>query len=608
MTKVKSMNTENSKDNQNISETKEQEQTAEMNEGTELKSNTKIYKTKKQPTAEEVKAKYDKPFFGGGINISSMSSSTGAIKKAKLSFTADKRKTGKKVTTLLRETVQKAIRNENTETSVPSNVGNTSKIKILDDRQVNRSPSPEKMDEEAAEGTTIPSPTRLLNKRASISPDAVQDEFIAPRKTIPLSSIIHKKAKNTLELQNRYDSLSDSSENEDLGETRMEAAITKTTKFIKKVKMQTPSQRPDGNTKTIKTEPNPPPIVIEGLISDLRKLHENISQKCKLTNTLNIKYTKNNTLLFVKTKNDYEKILQYCKEEDGVSFHTYTPSSEKTHAFVVRGLDNRPEPEDIMAAFQTEYDIELVNVYEMHTKGRPLYLIVMSSAITLRYLQQNVRYLMCVRIFLEERENKKRIIQCHRCQVWGHATSNCYRPPKCVKCGEGHFTRECEKPRELPAKCANCGGAHPASAVSCPIYKFRIGELNSETKKTQSKKYEPAPRPATNVWQTTNNNNVLNKGVATQGGKEGFPSLPRRNSINESQTNVNSVRNEDIAIGDIKDSQSLIAELDSLINIKEVNRAIRDLINALRESNSARGRFEIYYGFMQNLESSYNLI
>lgn len=528
---------------------------------------------------------------------------------------ADKKKpsrtTKTKTKTLLHETVQKTIQNENTESPQAEN---SRTIKILDDRQINKPFSPEKMEEEVIGGMNISSPKRLLNKRASISPDADEDEFKTPRKTIPLSSIIHKKARDTLEVQNRYESLSESSENEDSGETRTEAAAAtkiRKPKFTKKVKLQTPSQRSGGHPEATKKEFIPPPIVIEGLIRDLKKLHESITEKCKLTKTLNIKYTKNNTLLFVKTKNDYEKILQYCKEEDGVSFHTYTPSSQKTHAFVVRGLDNKPEPKEIVAAFQTEYDIELINAYEMHTKGRPLYLIVMSSAITLRYLQQTVKYLMCVRIFLEERENKKRIIQCHRCQAWGHATSNCYRPPRCVKCGKGHFTRECEKPRETPARCANCGGEHPASSVSCPIYKFRIGELDSGPKRPQSKKYEAAPCPTTNAWETknNNNNNFLNKGGAAQLMKDDFPPLPRRNSINDNQIKqLQSVRNEDIAIGDIQDSQSLIAELDSLINIREVNRAIRDLITALKESKSARGRFEIYYGFMQNLESSYNLI
>lgn len=45
--------------------------------------------------------------------------------------------------------------------------------------------------------------------------------------------------------------------------------------------------------------------------------------------------------------------------------------------------------------------------------------------------------------------------------------------------------------------------------------------------------------------------------------KEDFPSLPKRNTINDNQMNTNENRNEEIAIGDIKDSQSLIAELDS---------------------------------------------
>lgn len=94
------------------------------------------------------------------------------------------------------------------------------KIVILENREINRTPSPERMEEGAVGGQLIRSPTRLLNKRASISPDANEDggQFVSPRKTIPLSSIIHKKVKDTFEHRNKYESLSDTSDNEDAAE------------------------------------------------------------------------------------------------------------------------------------------------------------------------------------------------------------------------------------------------------------------------------------------------------------------------------------------------------------------------------------------------------
>ncbi|KAF0763514.1 Uncharacterized protein FWK35_00034534 [Aphis craccivora] len=53
--------------------------------------------------------------------------------------------------------------------------------------------------------------------------------------------------------------------------------------------------------------------------------------------------------------------------------------------------------------------------------------------------------------------------QCHHCQKYGHTRNYCYRKPRCVKCGAEHFTDNCTKQLEEPAKCANCGGNHTAN-------------------------------------------------------------------------------------------------------------------------------------------------
>ncbi|KAJ8917087.1 hypothetical protein NQ315_013006 [Exocentrus adspersus] len=60
--------------------------------------------------------------------------------------------------------------------------------------------------------------------------------------------------------------------------------------------------------------------------------------------------------------------------------------------------------------------------------------------------------------------------QCHRCQKFGHGQSRCTAQPKCVKYGADHETGRCEKPREEPARCANCSGPHPARYRGCPKY------------------------------------------------------------------------------------------------------------------------------------------
>lgn len=62
------------------------------------------------------------------------------------------------------------------------------------------------------------------------------------------------------------------------------------------------------------------------------------------------------------------------------------------------------------------------------------------------------------------------INQCYNCQGWGHSSTNCHLTPKCVKCGQNHTSRTCDKSRETPATCANCGGDHPANYRNCPAF------------------------------------------------------------------------------------------------------------------------------------------
>lgn len=71
-------------------------------------------------------------------------------------------------------------------------------------------------------------------------------------------------------------------------------------------------------------------------------------------------------------------------------------------------------------------------------------------------------------ISVESLKSKTTIIQCHRCQMFGHAQKNCNAQYECLKCGDAHSTHLCTKPRTTPAKCANCAGEHTANYSKCP--------------------------------------------------------------------------------------------------------------------------------------------
>lgn len=50
------------------------------------------------------------------------------------------------------------------------------------------------------------------------------------------------------------------------------------------------------------------------------------------------------------------------------------------------------------------------------------------------------------------------------------------------KCGEGHSTHLCEKPKTTPAKCANCAGEHPANYSQ--VHRQPEQQQNTRSRKT----------------------------------------------------------------------------------------------------------------------------
>ena len=81
-----------------------------------------------------------------------------------------------------------------------------------------------------------------------------------------------------------------------------------------------------------------------------------------------------------------------------------------------------------------------------------------------------------------ETPNKNRtIIQCTRCQLYGHSKSYCTRHYKSVKCGGNHMTTDCQKPKDTPAKCALCSESHTANYKGCTVYRDLINARLTQT-------------------------------------------------------------------------------------------------------------------------------
>jgi hypothetical protein len=63
-----------------------------------------------------------------------------------------------------------------------------------------------------------------------------------------------------------------------------------------------------------------------------------------------------------------------------------------------------------------------------------------------------------------------KVLQCFRCQQFGHTFHSCTQQQACVRCGLDHRVSECQVER-ADSKCINCSGNHGASFKRCPAYR-----------------------------------------------------------------------------------------------------------------------------------------
>lgn len=83
----------------------------------------------------------------------------------------------------------------------------------------------------------------------------------------------------------------------------------------------------------------------------------------------------------------------------------------------------------------------------------------------------SLEFLYHTKILIEEPRRRNEIVQCKRCQSYGHTKSYCNLKPRCVKCAGAHLSSSCKKPLDIPPKCVLCEEAHPANYRGCSVHK-----------------------------------------------------------------------------------------------------------------------------------------
>lgn len=242
------------------------------------------------------------------------------------------------------------------------------------------------------------------------------------------------------------------------------------------------------------TAPKPPPIFVKNI--------KNFSLMCTQLDQIagRDKYSclsrQADTKISCHDSETYRAVIRYLKDINA-DFHSYQLREERALRVVIRNL-HHTTPTDCIIQELTELGFKPKNALNVLGNRRgpdgtttkvplPLFFVDLETTSNVSDIY-SVTSLYHTKITVEKPHPRREIIQCHRCQQYGHSKGSCNHPPRCVKCGENHDTRECQKSRDTPAVCALCRKSHPANYRGCETYQ----QLRRRTQRDPSARRNPS--------------------------------------------------------------------------------------------------------------------
>lgn len=267
-----------------------------------------------------------------------------------------------------------------------------------------------------------------------------------------------------------------------------------------------------------KRKNKPPPLILYG-VRDVNKLIETIETILVKTDYVIKIVTKNHLKVNCASAEAYKNLMRLVREK-GLIGHTFTHKDEKCYRIVIKNLHHTTPHEEIVKEIEktgNKVSGEIINArYGPDKTPTSTFFVNLERSANNKEVK-NLRYIYNTCVTIEDPRKRKTIVQCSKCQQYGHTKNNCFRPYRCVKCAESHRTADCPKTdRNSPAKCALCFGNHPANYKGCEVYreiasrknkirvstKERRAEDNKNPEQTESQQLPETDREPTNTKKT----------------------------------------------------------------------------------------------------------
>ena len=141
-------------------------------------------------------------------------------------------------------------------------------------------------------------------------------------------------------------------------------------------------------------------------------------------------------------------------------------AEEDKRSFVIRGMTTRFTEEHVVGCFKA-HNLKVTGTrFYNRTTNEPIgkMKIVCDSEEFLNNIPERINLggYICT---TERYRRHIRLIQCTKCQLFGHYRGQCNAiAPKCGKCSGAHSKSECTR---TTLKCVNCAGPHESNSYQC---------------------------------------------------------------------------------------------------------------------------------------------
>lgn len=305
-----------------------------------------------------------------------------------------------------------------------------------------------------------------------------------------------------------------------------------------------PNTMEETSSNETKKEPKPPPIFIPD-VQNVTKMVQ-VIESVLTRDEYFYKCLPNNKIRITPLTSDvYRKLVRKLSELN-VGFHTFQLKQERAFRTVLKNMHYSTDPADIINAINAYgHNVRNVSNARSAKTKTPLgmFFVDLEPAKNNKDIY-DIEFLLNAKVKFEPPYKKNDIVQCKKCQRYGHSKSYCWYPFRCVKCGSNHETSACTKSKDVSPKCVLCNGDHPANYKGCNTYKnlknktfppLRQKSLTSHTTNDIISKSETPMSP------TTHENNHVNESVSYAQATKNGPNSSTGNELSTLTQVINSV-------------------------------------------------------------------